>query len=58
MAGEKRKENVLWTKNFTLITLGTVISILGNSLAGFALGLLVLDYTGSTFLYALYAVML
>lgn len=57
MAGEKRKENVLWTKNFTLITLGTVISILGNSLAGFALGLLVLDYTGSTFLYALYAVM-
>ena len=34
MAGEKRKENVLWTKNFTLITLGTVISILGNSAGG------------------------
>lgn len=50
------EKNVLWTKNFTLITLGTVVSMLGNSIAGFALGLLVLDYTGSTFLYALYAV--
>jgi len=50
------EKNRLWTKNFTLITLGTVVSLLGNSIAGFALGLLVLDYTGSTFLYALYAV--
>lgn len=47
----------LWTKNFTIITVGTVVSMLGNALAGFALGLLVLDYTGSTFLYALYMVM-
>ncbi|MDD6305408.1 MAG: MFS transporter [Clostridiales bacterium] len=54
---EIQTKNVLWTKNFTLITLGTVVSMLGNSIAGFALGLLVLDYTGSTFLYALYAVM-
>ena len=46
----------LWTKNFTLITLGTVVSMLGNAIAGFALGLLVLDYTGSTFLYALFEV--
>lgn len=50
------ENNGLWTKNFTLITLGTVVSMLGNSIASFALGLLVLDYTGSTFLYALYAV--
>lgn len=49
--------NPLWTKNFTIITVGTVISMLGSSIAGFALGLLVLDYTGSTFLYALYMVM-
>lgn len=47
----------LWTKNFTIITLGTVVSMLGNAISGFALGLLVLDYTGSTFLYALYMVM-
>ena len=47
----------LWTKNFTIITLGTVVSMLGNAISGFALGLLVLDYTESTFLYALYMVM-
>lgn len=46
----------LWTRDFTIITLGTIISMLGNSIAGFAIGLLVLDYTGSTFLYALFAV--
>lgn len=46
----------LWTKNFTIITVGTVISMLGNALANFALSLLVLDYTNSTFLYALYMV--
>ncbi len=51
------KKNSLWTKNFTIITVGTVISMIGNAVAGFALGLLVLDYTGSTFLYALYMVM-
>ncbi len=49
--------NKLWTKNFTIITVGTVVSMLGNAIAGFALGLLVLDYTGSAFLYALYLVM-
>lgn len=58
MAEETKKiENPLWTKNFTIITMGTVVSMLGSAIAGFALGLLVLDYTGSTFLYALYMVM-
>lgn len=47
-------KNTLWTKNFTIITVGSVISMLGSSLSGFAMSLLVLDYTGSTFLYALY----
>lgn len=46
----------LWTRDFTILTLGSIISMLGNSIAGFAIGLLVLDYTGSTFLYALFAV--
>ena len=36
----------LWTRDFTIITLGSVISMLGNSMSGFALSLLVLDYTG------------
>lgn len=41
----------LWTRDFTIITLGSVISMLGNSMSGFALSLLVLDYTGSNLLY-------
>lgn len=49
--------NNLWTKNFTIITIGTVISKLGSSISGFATGLLILDYTKSTFLYALYMVL-
>ncbi|MEG1254252.1 MFS transporter [Clostridium sp.] len=46
----------LWTRDFTILTLGTIISMLGNAISGFAIGLLVLDYTGSIFLYALFAV--
>ena len=46
----------LWTRDFTIITLGTVVSMLGNAVSGFAISLLVLDYTGSVFLYALYMV--
>ena len=44
----------LWTRDFTIITMGSVVSMLGNSMAGFALSLMVLDYTGSTMLYAIY----
>lgn len=55
--GDKMKEEkTLWTKNFTIITIGTVISMLGNSISNFAIGLLVLDYSGSTLLYAMYMV--
>ena len=46
----------LWTRNFTILTLGTVVSMLGNAISGFALSLLVLDYTGSTLLYAVYMI--
>ncbi len=53
----EEKKVSLWTKNFTIITLGTVVSRLGNALSGFAIGLLVLDYTQSTFLYALFLVL-
>lgn len=48
--------NTLWTKNFTIITIGSIVSMLGNAIAGFALGILVLDFTQSTFAYALYMV--
>lgn len=50
------QKNRLWTKDFTIITLGTIISMLGNSMSGFAIGVMVLDYTDSVFLYALFSV--
>lgn len=43
----------LWTHDFAIITVGTVISMFGNALTGFAASLMVLDYTGSTFLYSI-----
>lgn len=46
----------LWTYDFTVITAGSLISMVGNTMAGFAISLLVLDYTGSTFLYMLFIV--
>ncbi len=48
--------NKLWTRDFTIITLGTVVSMLGNSVSGFAIGLIVLDLTNSTFLFSLFIV--
>ncbi len=50
---EKVKNN-LWTKDFSILTIGTVVSMLGNAVAGFAIGLLVLDKTDSVLLYALF----
>jgi len=47
----------LWTRDFTIITLGSVVSMLGNSLSGFAMGLMVLDYSKSTLLYAIFIAM-
>lgn len=44
----------LWTRDFTILTLGSVVSMLGNAVAGFAIGLLVLDKTDSVLLYALF----
>ncbi len=48
--------NKLWTRDFTIITLGSVVSMLGNAVSGFAIGLLALDLTDSTFFYALFMV--
>lgn len=49
-------ENKLWTKDFSIITVGTIVSMLGNAVSGFAISLLILDYTGSIFLYSLFLV--
>lgn len=50
------KRQTLWTYDFTVITIGSFISLVGNAMSNFALGLVVLDYTGSTFLYMLFNV--
>ena len=44
----------LWTRDFTIITVGSVVSMFGNALSGFAMSLMVLDFTESTMLYAIY----
>ena len=55
---EQNEKNIekkpLWTRDFTTITLGSIVSMLGGSMAGFAVSLFVLDYTGSPAYYALY----
>ena len=49
------KRQTLWTYDFTVIAIGSFISLVGNALSNFALSLLILDYTGSTFLYMLFS---
>lgn len=49
-----KTENKLWTRNFTIITLGTVVSMFGAAVTDFSLGMLILDKTDSTFLYSLF----
>lgn len=44
----------LWTRDFTIITVGSVISMFGNALAGFAISLFVLDYTDTPLYYAVF----
>ena len=52
-----RQTDTLWTRDFTIITIGSVISMLGNSLTSFAMSLMVLDYTNSSMMYAIYMVL-
>ena len=49
-------ETGLWTRDFTIITLGSVVSMVGGAMSAFAVSVMVLDYTNSTFLYALFNV--
>ncbi len=51
-----RNKTGLWTRDFTIITVGSIISLVGNMLSGFAISIMVLDRTGSTFLYVLFNV--
>ena len=49
-------KQTLWNKSFTIITLGSAVTMLGHAISGFAISLLVLDYTNSVLLYSLYLV--
>ena len=51
---ETTEKHLLWTRDFTIITLGSIVSMLGGVTAGFAVSLFVLDYTNSPLYYALY----
>lgn len=53
---EQTPNHTLWTRDFTIITLGSAVSLLGSVLSSFAISIMVLDLTGSTFLYALFNV--
>ena len=46
----------LWTRDFTILTVGSITSVFGNALAGFAINLMVLDYSNSVFMFILYMV--
>ena len=54
MKPETKQIPGLWTRDFTIITIGSVISMFGNAMAGFAISLFVLDYTNTPLYYALY----
>lgn len=55
--GDKKIAPSLWTRDFTIITAGTVVSMFGNAMSGFAMSLMVLDISESTLLYAVYLAM-
>jgi len=48
------KSKTLWTKNFTIITLGTLISAIGGVAMNLGLSLVVFDQTQSTWLIAIF----
>lgn len=46
-------KQTLWTKNFTLVTVATLLGMIGGIVGGFGLSILVFDETGSTLASAL-----
>lgn len=50
------KVNKLWNKNFTLLTIGSFISMMGSYMAALAINFTVFDMTKSVFLFAIFNV--
>ena len=57
MTMSEKKKASLWTRDFTIITLGSAVSMFGNAMSGFAMSLMVLDISESTLLYSIYIAM-
>ena len=53
---KKQKAPRLWSKNFTILTLGSFVSMLGNSVSGYIISLMIFDMTGSVFLFSVFTV--
>ncbi len=52
----KEQTPKLWSKNFTILTLGSFVSMLGNSVSGYIISLMIFDMTGSVFLFSVFTV--
>ncbi|UUV17293.1 MFS transporter [Fusobacteria bacterium ZRK30] len=50
------KQNKVWNKNFTLLTIGSFISMMGSYMASLAISFTVFDMTKSVFLFAMFNV--
>lgn len=50
-----KQKQTLWTKNFTIITLGTIISCIGGVAMNFALSFVVFDNSKSTLLMGIFS---
>lgn len=47
-------KNTLWTKDFTITSIGSLVSMMGNTMAGFVISLFILDYSKSPSLFAVF----
>ena len=48
-------QKTLWTKNFTTITLGTIVSSIGSTALNLVLSFVVFSNTESTFLFSIFS---
>lgn len=52
---QREKQKTLWTKNFTIITIGTIISAIGGTAMSFAMSFVVFDNSQSTLLVGIFS---
>ena len=52
----KQKRPSIWTRNFTILIAGSLVSMAGNNISSLAISMLVLDYTQSVLAFGLFQV--